>query len=197
MATFLLCDWVHISIPESIWRCRPQIPCWQSKASSCTCWGHTLGSQSVAWPQATCSQAQAYSCNFTWLQHAHSACFDDSQAPELTSRSLHAAINMAQGLLLCAVVPAEAALQGAKPVARLVRFGYGRHRVGAHADSHRITPLQLLPARTCNDASFHHFEQLGYLHTLPQDRETTRPAALSMLEHHMVMQDVCCAVSSS
>lgn len=91
--TFLLGDWIHVSLPKGIWRCRPQIPCWRAKASSCTCWGHTLGSQGVACLLGTCSQA--HSCNITWLQDAHSARFNHSQAPELTSRSYHAAIDIA------------------------------------------------------------------------------------------------------
>ena len=47
-------------------------------------------------------------------------------------------------LLLHAVVPGEAALQGAEPVVGLVSLGDGGDGVGAHAHPHNVPPGQLL-----------------------------------------------------
>jgi hypothetical protein len=49
-----------------------------------------------------------------------------------------------EGLLLHAVVPGEAALQGAEPVVCPVRLGDGRDGVGAHANPDNVTLGELL-----------------------------------------------------
>ena len=82
-----------------------------------------------------------------WPHSLPACCRTAEQASDVSLSSASVAgVDVTQRLLLSAVVPAEAALQGPEPVARLVRLGDGGHRVGAHAYPHRISPLQLLPA---------------------------------------------------